>query len=126
MTITTATKSGRIDIKAKFDAPKPIRRRIGLRTPAGKRITNYVNVVHDEDPREAILKKIGTIPKGVIQFSRILVAVYQPPMVTKTAGGVILTDQMTEEDVTEFLHQGKVGLIVAMGEQAYVDDEAAA
>ena len=102
---------------------KPIRRKIGLRTPAGKRLTHFVDVVHEKDPRQAILDSIGHIPEGVVQFSRILVAVYIPPTITKTAGGIILTDQMTEEDILEFSHQGKVGLCVATGAQAYVDDE---
>lgn len=112
-------------IKKPFVAPKPIRRRISLRTPAGKRVTNFVNVEHSDDPKEDLLRRVGTIPDGVVQFARILVAIYQPPMVTKTNGGIILTDQMSDEDVQEFIHQGKCGLIVAMGPQAYQDDETA-
>lgn len=108
---------------ASFKAPKPIRRRINLRTQAGKRIDQFVSVEHATDPRQAILDRIGEIPEGVVQFSRILVAIYQPPMVHKTAGGILLTEGMQEEDLQEFLWQGKVGLIVAKGPQAYVDDE---
>lgn len=102
---------------------KPIRRKIGLRTPAGKRLTHFVDVVHEKDPRQAILDKIGIVPEGIVMFSRILVAIYEPPMITKTAGGIILTDQMTDEDRQEFLFQGKASLVVAVGPQAYVDDE---
>lgn len=115
MTVTT--------LKKPFVAPKPIRRRINLRTPAGKRLAHHVSVEHTIDPKRAILDKIGVIPEGLVQFARILVAVYQPPMVTKTSGGIILTDQMTDEDMQEFWWQGKCGLIVAMGPQSYQDDD---
>lgn len=105
-------------------APATIRRRINLRTPAGKRIVHTVTVEHGGDPKATIMDRIGSIPEGIVQFSRILVAIYQPPMVHRTGGGIILTDSMAEEDIQEFLWQGKVGLIVAMGPQAYVDDDA--
>jgi co-chaperonin GroES (HSP10) len=102
---------------------KPIRRRFSVRTPAGKRSETWVNVVHKEDPKEAILRKIGTIPEGLVQFSRILVAIYQPPLVEKSSGGVIFAQTIQEEDKMEALWQGKVGLLVAKGPQSYVDDE---
>lgn len=101
----------------------PIKRRINLRTPAGKINKQTVSVEHTTDPKQALLDRIGEIPANVVQFSRILVAVYQPPIVNKTAGGIILTESLVEEDVDEYLWQGKVGLIVAMGPQAYVDDD---
>lgn len=101
----------------------PIRRKISLRTPAGKRNNVTVTFQHKTDPRQDILDRLGPLPEGIVQFSRILVAVYQPPMVEKTEGGVILTPVMQSEDLEEYLWQGKVGLIVAMGSQAYVDDE---
>lgn len=107
----------------KFTAPKPIKRKINLRTPLGKRGKHWVTVEHTEDPRKVLLDKIGDIPDGLVQFSRILVAIYQPPVVNKTAGGIILTDAQSEEDVEEYYWQGKVGLIVAMGPQAYEDDD---
>ncbi len=102
---------------------KPVRRKINLRTPLGKINKHWVQVEHTEDPKEALVAKIGALPQGIVQGSRILVAIYQPPMVTKSAGGIILTDAMSEEDYDEYIWQGKVGLIVAMGENAYVDDE---
>ena len=108
---------------AAFTAANPIRRKINLRTPVGKRISHLVTVEHRVDPKQDLLDKIGAIPDGVVQFSRILVAVYQAPVVHKTTGGIILTDSMQDEDLQEFLWQGKVGLIVAMGPQAYEDDE---
>ncbi len=102
---------------------KPIRRKINLRTPLGKINKHWVTVEHAEDPKEALFAKIGPLPEDIVQGSRILVAIYQPPMVRKTGGGIILTDAMSEEDYDEYVWQGKVGVIVAMGEKAYVDDE---
>lgn len=101
---------------------KAVRRKINLRTPAGKRNTHWVEVTHERDPKELILEGIGKLPEDVVQFSRILVAIYKPPIVTKSAGGIILTDAMSNEDIEEYYWQGKVGLIVAMGKQAYEDD----
>lgn len=102
---------------------KPIRRKINLRTPLGKVNKHWVTVEHTTDAKQELLAKIGEIPEGAVQFARILVAIYQPPLVQKTSGGIILTDQMQEEDVEEFYWQGKVGLIVAKGPQAYEDDD---
>jgi len=130
MTIKPILKDYVGELKAKsakvsqFEAPKPIRRRINLRTPLGKRVCHTVGVEHKVDPRADLLNRIGDIPAGIVQFSRILVAVYQPPIVHKTAGGIMLTESMQEEDLQEYFWQGKVGLIVAMGPQAYEDDEA--
>ena len=117
------SKSATLIKPEQFKRSKPIRRKINLRTPLGDINTHWVEVVHEEDPKQALLKQIGEIPEGLVQFSRILVAIYKPPMVEKTAGGIILTDKMKEEDLREYHWQGKVGLIVAMGPQAYVDDE---
>jgi len=120
--MTTAQKLKLPDI-GKLAAKKPIRRRINLRTPAGKRVMNYVTVEHTVDPRADLMAKIGEVPQEIVQFNRILVAVYQPPLVQKTSGGIILTDAMTDEDLQEYIWQGKVGLCVAKGPQAYVDDD---
>ncbi len=106
-----------------FKANKPIRRKINLRTPLGKINTHWVEVVHDRDPKETILQSIGDVPEGIVQFSRLLVALYKPPLVEKTGGGIILTQGMSQDDVDEYVWQGKVGLIVAMGSKAYVDDD---
>lgn len=104
-------------------APKPIRRRMNTRTPIGERGTTMVTVRHDVDAKKALLDRIGEIPEGVVQFSRILVAVYQPPVVTKLDSGLQLPGTVSEDDVREYLWQGKVGLVVAKGPQAYKDDD---
>ena len=124
-------KAGRIEIP-KFGpgeieaglaaSTKPIRRRFTVRSPARKLSSTWVEVVHKEDPKEALLRKVGEIPDGLVMFSRILVAIYQPPIVEKTGGGVFLSSVIQDEDREEALWQGKVGLLIDMGEQAYKDD----
>ena len=104
-------------------APKRIRRRFTVRTPAGKRSNTWVDVVHEEDPRDALLRRVGPIPDGLVLFSRILVAVYQPPIVERTNGGVFLASSIQAEDLEESTWQGKTGLCIATGPQAYVDDD---
>lgn len=116
-------KTAKIIRPAKFAPQKPVRRKINLRTPIGKVNHQWVEVVHKEDPKQALLNSIGTVPDGLVQFSRILVAIYKPPMIAKTGGGIFLPDAMTQEDVEEYHWQGKVGLIVAMGDRAYEDDD---
>lgn len=115
-----------IKVASKYHPPngdKPIRRRFTVRTPAGKRSSTWVNVVHTEDPKEALLRKVGKIPDGLVMFSRILVAIYQPPIVERTQGGVYLSSNIQSEDVEESLWQGRVGLCIALGPQSYVDDD---
>lgn len=46
---------------------------------------------------------------------RIMVAQYVRP--TKTKGGIILTDSTRKEDV----YQGNVGLVLSLGDDAYID-----
>lgn len=110
-------------IRPKPFVGKPIRRKINLKTQMGQRNEHWVEVTHDRDPKEVILEGLGELSENVVQFSRILVAIYKPPLVTKSKGGIILTQAMSEEDVNEYYWQGKVGLIVAMGSQAYEDDD---
>lgn len=102
---------------------KPIRRRFTVRTEAGGRSEVWVPVQHKVDPKKALLERVGKIPDGLVQFSRILVAVYAPPIVEKTAGGIWMGDKIKEEDRLENLYQGKCGLVVAVGNRAYVDDD---
>lgn len=87
--------------------------------------TNWLKnaVVHEGDPAKDILDRIGEIPPDAVQFSKILVAVYTRPEIQKTAGGIIMPDSRKEKEKEEDIYQGKVGLIVAMGPLAYVDDE---
>jgi hypothetical protein len=106
-----------------FRPNKPVRRKINLRTPLGKINHHWVEVVHERDPKQVIWDSIGKIPPGFAHGSHIVVAIYKPPIVEKTKGGIILTQAMSEEDVEEYYWMGKVGLVVAMGPQAYMETE---
>ena len=75
-----------------------------------------VAMLHEEDPREAILRKAGNLSSVEIFGNDMLVAIYRRP--EKTKSGIILTDKHLEEDV----HQGKVGLVLKMGPTCYLDD----
>lgn len=102
---------------------KGIRRRFTARTPAGKRSSTWISVIHNEDPKEAIQKRVGDLPNGLIHGCRILVAVYVPPVVTKTEGGIHIAPSIQESDIEEAIWQGRVGLCIAMGPDAYVDTD---
>lgn len=105
------------------DKKKPIRRRLTVRTPAGARSETWVAVEHKTDPRQAILDSVGVVPDGVVAGCRILVAIYQPPIVDRTSGGLFLAQKIQEEDRLENIFQGRTGLIISMGPDAYVDTD---
>jgi co-chaperonin GroES (HSP10) len=71
---------------------------------------------HDVDPKEALLEQIGDISQITLFHNSVLVAVYKRP--EKTASGIILTDKARDEDD----YQGKVGLILKCGPDAFQDD----
>ena len=68
--------------------------------------------IHNEDPRQALLDKIGDLSDFEIFHNKVLCAIYLAP--EKTKGGIILTDQARDEDK----HQGKVALIEAQSQRA--------
>ncbi len=71
------------------------------------------------DPKQALLAEVGDISDIEIFNNDVLVAIYKRP--EKTAGGIILTDKYRDED--EF--QGKVGLVIKMGPEAFNDETGA-
>jgi|SRR5882672_2907819 len=62
-----------------------------------------------------ILAKIGDVSEFEIAQNEILLAIYQRPEMT--AGGIVLAHQTLKEDV----YQGKVGLVVKIGEHCQFD-----
>jgi len=76
-----------------------------------------VAMLHDVDPKQAVLDKVGALDGVEIFGNDILVAIYKRP--EKTRSGIILADSTRGEDV----HQGKVGLVLKIGPTAFVDDE---
>lgn len=73
-------------------------------------------MMHDEDPKEALLSKVGDLSGVTLYGSDVLVCVYMRP--EKTRSGIILTDNLRSEDI----YQGKVGLIVKMGPTCFTDE----
>lgn len=74
-------------------------------------------MAHEEDLKVEILKKLGTLADIELFHNQILVATYVRPNITK--GGILLAPQTVDEDK----FQGKVGLVVKKGPQAFVSDE---
>jgi co-chaperonin GroES (HSP10) len=73
-------------------------------------------MTHDTDPKEALTKELGDISGFEIFNNQVLCAVYVRPQ--KTKSGIYLTSQTVDEDRI----QGKVGLIVKTGPDAFTDD----
>jgi len=73
------------------------------------------------DPRQALLDAIGskTLKDFQVFHSQVLCATYVRP--AKTKGGIFLSDKTVEED----RWQGNIGLVVAVGPGAFVDDSVA-
>jgi len=76
----------------------------------------YMIMEHEIDPAEKLKNEIGDISGVEIFNNQVLCAVYIRP--DKTKGGIMLANQTTEED----RFQSKVGLVVKMGPQAFVDE----
>ena len=67
----------------------------------------------NEDFREIVLAKLGELSDFHVLGTDVLVATYIAPR--KTAGGIILTERGVDED----RWQGKVGLVLKLGENAF-------
>jgi co-chaperonin GroES (HSP10) len=71
---------------------------------------------HQEDPRKEIISQIGDISEIEVFNNQILVAIYIRPQ--KTKSGIILTEKYTDEDK----YQGKIGLVLKKGPDAFIDE----
>ena len=76
----------------------------------------YMRMEHSDDPAEVIRKEMGDISDIEIFHNQVLVAIYIRP--EKTKSGLYLSAQTRDEDK----YQGKVGLIIKKGADAFVDD----
>lgn len=76
----------------------------------------YMRMEHDVDPAEVIRKEMGDISDIEIFHNQVLVAIYIRP--EKTKSGLYLSSQTRDEDK----YQGKVGLIIKKGADAFVDE----
>lgn len=68
-----------------------------------------------EDQKRDILKKLGDVSGFEIAQNEVLLAIYQRP--ETTGGGIIQVAQTLKEDI----YQGKVGLVVKIGEHCQFD-----
>lgn len=72
------------------------------------------------DPKSALMKAVGDLSQEKVFFNQILVATYIRP--EKTTGGIIRPQSNVQEDE----YQGKVGLVIKKGPQAFKDDDSIA
>lgn len=70
---------------------------------------------HSIDPKSEIVERLGNISGIELFNNQILCAVYVRP--NKTKSGIYLSDKTVDED----RYQGKVGLLVAAGPEAFND-----
>ena len=76
-------------------------------------IANY----HGNEQKAFVIKELGDLSRFRLNGNRVLVATYIQPK--KSRGGIIFTDNQTDESI----YQGKVGYIVKLGALAFVNDD---
>lgn len=81
----------------------------------------FMLMEHENDPRQAIykkigMKKLGELPGFKLLRNDVLLGVYERP--EKTKSGIHLPDSTRKEDE----HQGKAALVLALGPTAFVSD----
>jgi len=76
----------------------------------------FMRMHHATDPAEAITKELGNIDDIEIFHNQVLAAIYLRP--EQTIGKIIIPEQTRAEDK----YQGKVGLIIKKGADAFIDD----
>ncbi len=74
-------------------------------------------VSNSKNPKRDISQAIGSLDDINVMFNMVLVATYIRP--EKTTGGIIRPGMNVAEDEW----QGKVGLVLKLGPNAFVDDE---
>jgi co-chaperonin GroES (HSP10) len=70
---------------------------------------------HEADPKQDLLDKVGDVSGFQVANNQVLCAVYLRP--EKTKSGLYLSDATRDEDK----HQSKVGLIIGLGPDAFID-----
>jgi len=75
----------------------------------------YMRMNHPVDPKKYLLDELGDISDIQLFNNQVLVALYVRP--EKTSGGILLPGKTRDEDK----YQGKVGLVIKKGNQAFVD-----
>lgn len=85
-------------------------------------VAYHVKPHHEKDPKQVLLDNLGEIPSELVMFNRILLAKYVRPEINKI-GSILITDNRKDQEKAGDHWQGKACLVVAMGPQAYEDDE---
>lgn len=75
----------------------------------------YSKMTHAVDPKKEIWDQLGDISDISLYNTQVMVAIYIRP--EKTASGLFLAAQTRDEDKW----QGKVGLVIKKGPQAFVE-----
>ncbi len=77
-----------------------------------------LQMMHTIDPKVEIMSRVKDHLPGVkVLGADLLMAIYVRP--EKTASGIYVADVTRKEDI----YQGKVGLVLALGPLAFVEDE---
>lgn len=76
-----------------------------------------MRMVHEKDPAQEIRENAGDLSGVDLSGNQVLLGLYKRP--EKTASGIILSDVTRKEDE----YQGKVGLVLKLGPQAFDDVE---
>jgi len=77
----------------------------------------YMRMSHTVDPAKALTDELGNLDDIEIFNNQLLIATYVRPEMT--ASGIMLPGATRDEDK----HQGKVGLVVKKGPEAFEDPE---
>jgi co-chaperonin GroES (HSP10) len=72
---------------------------------------------HAVDPAKEIIEAAGNLDDIELFNIQVLIGIYVRP--NKTASGILLTDKTVDEDN----YQGKVGLVLKIGPDAFVDPD---
>ncbi len=76
-----------------------------------------MQMVHQKDPAQLLLDKLGSLKDVDVFNNQVCVAVYERP--AQTQGGIHIPDKTRDEEQW----QGKACLVVAMGPTAFNDSE---
>jgi len=77
----------------------------------------YMRMSHVIDPAKTLHDELGNLDDIEVFNNQLLIAIYIRP--EKTASGIMLPGQSRDEDK----HQGKVGLIIKKGPEAFEDPD---
>lgn len=75
------------------------------------------DMLHEMDPKDETRERIGPVEGITVTGHQVLVGIYVRP--EQTRGGLFLPETHRREDV----FQGKVGLVLAVGPEAFVPSE---